>query len=388
MKKMINKSRKVLFISGSLARGGMQVVLVNIANALSRNGFEVTILCYDSRDDDLREELDSSVRYIYKPRRQFKLLNRIPHIRRYYNYRKAVWEHRASASSLYRYYIGDKDYDVEVAFYRGPSIKIISGSTNKNAIKLAWVHTDFKLCDKRSIMEWFNSMEEVRTAYQKMGKVVCVSNQARKSFEEVLGISEKTVTIYNLIPSESIIKKSQEYCPMVRRKFTVVTVGRLIPDKRHDRLLNATKKLIAKGYDFDVWIIGSGRSEEELKAFCLSNQLNNVFFIGSQDNPYKYLKQADLFVLTSQREGFAIVIPEAMACGLPILSTMCTGPTEILNDGEYGVLVDNSTEGIYNGLKSILDCHVNLEEYRKKSLLRYREFDQDNILPEIIHLFD
>ena len=384
----MNENRRVLFISGSLARGGMQVVLVNIANVLSKNGYDVTILCYDSSDDDLREELDSQVKYIYKPRRQFILMNRIPHIRRYYNYRKAVWEHRASASSLYHYYIGNEKYDIEIAFYRGPSIKIISGSTNKKAIKLAWVHTDFKLCDKRSIMEWFNNMEEVRNAYQKMDKVVCVSNQAKKSFEEVIGISEKTVTVYNLIPSESIIKKSQEYCPMVRRKFTVVTVGRLIPDKRHDRLLYATKKLVEEGYDFDVWIIGSGRSEEELKAFCHSNQLNNVFFIGAQNNPYKYLKQADLFVLTSQREGFAIVIPEAMVCGLPVLSTRCTGPTEILNDGEYGILVDNSSNGIYNGLKSILDHRVNLEEYRKKSLLRYFEFDQDNILREIIRLFD
>ena len=93
--------KKILFVTESLARGGMETVLVTISNALSQQGFDVTILCYDPRDD-LKQELNSSVRYIYKPRREFNLMNKIPHIRRYYNYRKAAWEHRSSALTLYR----------------------------------------------------------------------------------------------------------------------------------------------------------------------------------------------------------------------------------------------------------------------------------------------
>lgn len=381
------KRKHILFVTESLGRGGMETVLVNISNALVQCGYFVTILCYDS-NDVLKSDLDDNVSYIFKPRREFKLMNRIPHIRRYYNYKKAAWEHRVSARSLYGYFVGREHFDVEIGFYRGPSIKIVSGSKNRDSLKMAWVHTDFKLCDKRTIIGWFNSIEEAKGAYEKMNKVVCVSEQARKSFEDVIGCRKKTTTVYNLIPTEKILSKCQESCPVAKSRFTIITVGRLIPDKRQDRLLAATKRLLDEGFSFDVWIVGSGRAEEDLKKYCVENHLDNVSFLGMQDNPYKYLKKADLFVLTSRREGFAIVIPEAMACGLPVVSTKCAGPTEILKDGEYGLLVDNSSEGIYSGIKKMLENPALLEFYQKKSEERYKDFDETIIIKEIIDLFD
>ena len=223
---------------------------------------------------------------------------------------------------------------------------------------------------------------------RKMEKIACVSNQACVSFGRVIGHSEKTVTIYNMIPVEKIYELSKRTCPVKKRKFTIITVGRLIPDKCQDRLLKAAKRLTEEGFDFDVWIVGSGRAEESLKSYCEEHHLDNVFFCGMQDNPYQYLKQADLFVLTSRREGFAIVVPEAMTCGLPVVSTKCTGPSEILNDGEYGVLVDNNTEGVYAGIKKMLVNPALMEHYRKKSKERYKDFDEDKIIKKIIDLFN
>lgn len=382
-----NDKNRVLFVTESLARGGMETVLVTIANALVKRGYDVTILCYNPLDE-LRRDLNPSVRYIYKPRREFKVMNRIPHIRRYYNYRKAAWEHRVSPSTLYKYYVGNEKYDVEIGFYRGPSIKIISGSTNKKSIKIAWVHTDFKLCDMRTVVGWFNHLDEAKKAYGKMDRIVCVSDQAKNSFSDVIGHKDKTATVYNMISTSKIEKLKAEPCPIKKKRFTFVTVGRLIPDKRQDRILTATKKLCDEGYRFDVWIVGGGRSEDALKNYCIANHLDNVVFTGMQDNPYKFLSQADVFVLSSYREGFAIVIPEAMACGLPVLSTKCTGPTEILKDGEYGLLVDNSDDGIYNGLKSVLDNPSVKDTYKMKSEQRYLEFDEYIIMPKIIDLFN
>ena len=136
-----------------------------------------------------------------------------------------------------------------------------------------------------------------------------------------------------------------------------------------------------------MWIVGSGRCEDELKSYCTANRLDNVVFTGMQDNPYKYLSQADVFVLSSYREGFAIVIPEAMACGLPVLSTKCTGPTEILNDGEYGILVENSDDGVYKGMKELLDNRESLPYYKRQSLKRYYYYEDDIVIKDIINLF-
>lgn len=126
----------------------------------------------------------------------------------------------------------------------------------------------------------------------------------------------------------------------------------------------------------------------ELKKYCSENNLNNVIFTGMQANPYSYMRNADLFVLTSTREGFALVIPEAMACGTPVLSTACTGPVEILNNGEYGVLVDSSSEGVYEGIKNVLNNKNSLEHFKQKSKERYIDFDENIIVEKIIEMLD
>lgn len=77
-----------------------------------------------------------------------------------------------------------------------------------------------------------------------------------------------------------------------------------------------------------------------------------------------------------------------MACGLSVLDTSCTGPTEILNDGEYGILVSNDEDGIYQGMKSVLDNKDCLDYYRQQSLKRYHQFDENVIIEEIIDLFE
>lgn len=384
MKKVSKK--KILFVTQSLASGGAERVLVNIANILVERNFDVTIVCYFPMDS-LLQDLNKKVKYIYKTRKDFPILRRIPYIKRFFKERNFGWECRASAKALYKHYVEKEKYDVEIGFCRGPSIKIISGSTNRKSKKLAWVHTDFKLCDPKTITSWFNNIEEAKNAYNKMDNIVCVSHKARESFNDVIGLVEKTTTIYNMIPSQKVIEKSKEPIQLKKEKFTIVTVGRLIPDKRQDRLLSATKRLNEEGYEFDVWVVGGGRHEDELKKYCEENEIENVTFVGMQDNPYAYMKNADLFVLTSFREGFALVIPEAMVCGLPVLSTACTGPTEILKNGEYGILVENSSEGVYQGLKQVLDNKDCLEYYRQKSKERYMDFDENKIVDDIIELF-
>ena len=279
--------KKILFVTESLGRGGMERVLVDIANALTEEEYDVTILLYENRMD-LSTDLNSKVHLQYKPRKPLKIRRRLPYFHRFYN--KDKWEKRASAKALYRYYVRRKKYDIEVGFYRGPPIKIISGSSNKKSKKIAWVHTDFKLCDPKSVTKFFNNIDEVKLSYSKFDKVVCVSEKAKESFIDVIGLpNEKCRVIYNMLDTEKIIKKSQEDCPLEKNRFTVATVGRLIPDKGFDRLIKAAKRLNDDEYEFDLWIIGGGRSEDELKKLTEENKLTNVVFTGMQENPYKIL---------------------------------------------------------------------------------------------------
>lgn len=379
--------KKVLFVTESLARGGMERVLVDLSNALASRGYSVSIVTYESTDC-LKSELLSSIEYHYVKRRVFSWLKKIPVVRWLFRklLRKNGWETNASARSLYKYYVGNGKYDVEIAFYRGPSIKIISGSPNRKSRKIAWVHTDFKLCDPKSYLLFFRNLEEVREAYGTFDVISCVSKAALESFSEVIGWREKCTVVYNMVPLTKIREKGNAQPLAIKRKFTIATLGRLIPDKGVDRLLKAIARLNKDGFDFDVWIIGGGRAYDELNALARDFHLQNVVFWGMQENPYPLLKQSNLFVCSSIREGFNIALVEAMAFGLPVLSTRCTGPTEILDEGKYGLLVDNSENGLYDGIKRVLVNPDLLEAFHQKSLERCLRFCEDRIISQVIDL--
>lgn len=121
---------------------------------------------------------------------------------------------------------------------------------------------------------------------------------------------------------------------------TIVTVGRLVAQKDHATLIRAFAA-IGNASRCRLVILGSGPERSALNALADTLGLaERVHFVGYQANPYPYLAQSDLFALSSRHEGMPNVLLEALACGLPVVSTDCpSGPREILADGAYGELV-------------------------------------------------
>ncbi len=373
--------KKILFVLPWLAIGGLERVQVNLANALVDRGYDVTVMTLNPQAD-LKNELSPKVKYVYKPPKPHPIAQRIPYIRNRF-YDDGMWETRASAKKLYQYYVGNEQYDVEVGFFRGLSVKIISGSTNPHSVKLAWVHSDFKFCT--GITNNFKTMAAAKAAYGKFDRIICVSDRAKESFIEVIGYPEKATRIYNLMPAQKIRTLSEGSCNAVKRKFTVVSVGRFNAQKGFDRLIGAIKKLIADGTDMELWLIGDGEEREKLQALAAGGE--RIRFFGSQQNPYPYMKQADLYVCSSRFEGFNLTVAEALILGRPVLSTDCTGPTEILDGGKYGKIVENSEEGIYQGIKELMEDTKTRQRYKKKAKERAIYFAPEKAVQEIETLF-
>ena len=368
----------------------MERVLVDIANALVRRDYDVTVITYeDNGEENFIGELNKKIKFYNRKPREFRFRKRLPYFHRYYRPNK--WETRCSPKALYQYYVGCKTkYDVEIAFCRGPAVKIISGSTNSKSKKLTWVHNDYKLINPKTITKFFDSMESTIKAYEAFDKIVAVSDQAGRIFNEVIGYSKKTITIYNMIDLNQIYTKKELPCPVEKKSFTFISVARLIPAKGHDKLLRVVKRLNDEGYYFDLWILGTGGNcehEKNIKKYAAENDLTNVYFFGRQTNPYCFMKQADVYICTSHIEGFSISIAEAMACGLPVISTRCTGPTEILEDGKNGILIDCKEEEIYQAMKKAINNPELLNPYKEKSLERSKDFSEEKIIDKIISLF-
>ena len=148
--------------------------------------------------------------------------------------------------------------------------------------------------------------------------------------------------------------------------------------KGYDRLVNATKRLIEEGFPLHVYIVGKGEERASLeRQISHLNLTNNWTFVGFNTNPYKYVREADLYVCSSYSEGFSTAVTESLIVGTPVVSTNCSGAYELLGyNNEYGIVTENSEDGIYSGIKQMLEGDK-LSFYKQKAIERGKEFNAE-----------
>ena len=141
---------------------------------------------------------------------------------------------------------------------------------------------------------------------------------------------------------------------------------------------------------YQLLLLGDGPDMEKVKRYVYQkNEEKNVILLGKDNNPYKWMSRADILILSSKSEGLPTVLIESMICNTPVISTICqTGPREILNNGEYGILVP---VGDSNILKRSIIKLLNDENLRNTFIQKANEniyrFSPDSIIPKINNLW-
>lgn len=182
--------------------------------------------------------------------------------------------------------------------------------------------------------------------YKLSSKVIALSEGVKENIIKRYKVkAEKIKVIYNPVDLDSIEKNiehgqvANEHQAIFKEDDAkiIITAGRLVKDKDHETLIRAFAK-VNERINAKLVILGEGELEEDLKRTAYEHNIHDkVHFIGFQHNPYIYFKQADVFVLSSKREGFGHVLAEALATGVPVVSTNCKpGAREVLNYGEFG----------------------------------------------------
>lgn len=245
--------------------------------------------------------------------------------------------------------------------------------------------------------------------FRRANLITCVSKEIKARIDELFHrFSSKTRVIYNALDLKSIRRESQETGVGKLSEFQIISVGRLTKIKGLRHLLRAFKMLVDRKLDVTLLMLGDG--EEMSSLVKLAETLGiapRVHFLGFQSNPYAYMRNSDLFVLTSIHEGFPNVILEAMACGLPVVSTDCySGPLEILGakrepssgirKATYGILVpafshDCSHEHekdtcLADAMELMVRSGELRNHYRRQSTIRAREFHLDRQRDELIKI--
>ncbi|HEY0653550.1 MAG TPA: glycosyltransferase [Chryseosolibacter sp.] len=295
-------------------------------------------------------------------------------------------------------------------------VNILSGGAGKT---VTWVHGS-KAHDENisGFLGFLRHKLLIPLTYNKADAVVTVSKAIKQELVTFYGVPENKIKpIHNFFDIHQIVQKSLH--PLSTGELTIfekspvlVFSGRLVTQKNPFALLSwfagfrkvCTCKLV---------IVGDGElypqllrlsNELGLKAYSAKDNLPihehyDLYFLGFQDNPFKFIKHATLFILPSSWEGFPMVLGEAMACGVPVASADCpTGPREMLTDdnmsqlqtsdffAEHGVLLPLLNENTFpvwtETLCRLLTDKTMLQKYADRTTERARHFSKD----ENVHL--
>lgn len=171
--------------------------------------------------------------------------------------------------------------------------------------------------------------------------------------------TNKIALIKNYIDPENIKRLSRDYVvdTDIYEKNTVITsVIRVDKEKGADLIVSAAAKLKRQNISFVWYIVGDGGTRAEIEKQIIENSLDkNVILVGFQDNPYPYIKCCDIFVHPAYEESFGLSILEALILGKSVISTETMGAKEVLNNGEFGLLVSIDADSIANAVIKLIN---------------------------------
>lgn len=354
--------KKILLLIHDLGYGGAEKVLVNLANNLNKTKYDVTIqTLFDVGPN--KQFINEDVHYTGGLKYMFR--------------GNVTLMKLFSPKTLCKTIVKD-DYDIVVSFLEGPCARILSAYNSK---KVAWIHVEYK--DESVVTEAFRNLKEATNCYNSFDKVICVAETVKSSFLSYVNLEPPCEVLYNVNETRSIIDKGEETQDKIDSNFdgfNLVSVGRLsIGHKGFDRLINVHKKLIDDGIKNKLYIIGEGDDHSKLQ-----NQIDELglsetcTLVGFDENPYKYVSKADLFVCSSHKEGFSTAVTEALVLGVPVVSTEVSGAKELLgNNNEFGIVTDNNENALYDGVYKMLSKKDLLEHYKAQAIIRGKEFSTE-----------
>lgn len=383
---------KVLFVINNMTIGGTRSSLVNFITYLSNIHKEIEIdLFLLSKTGEYLSRIPSSVNILsgdrwtycsFKSRKDLTTIEKID--RAFLCIAKKIFGHEKVLSVVFDKNIKSrigKEYDIVVGFQEGLSNDFAGRMPAKK--KVLWIHNNFENLDVLS--------RGFYSSYKKADAIVFVAEASKKSFEKQYPeFANKMKLIRNIILQDDIRKRANQPVKDVfytKKKETIklISVGRVVPQKAFDRVILAAQELVNRKIDFEWIVVGNGPDFVELNKKVAVSGLGQVLrFVGGKENPYPYMKQADLLVLSSIYEAQPMVIIEALTIGTPVMSTRFASASELLGEKEYGVIVDNTPEGVSEGVYKLC-CNRNKIDLMKEKTQDFI-YDNEVIVNEFLHL--
>lgn len=370
---------KLLYcIAGTCHSGGMERVLANKANYLTNHGYEVVIVTTDQQGRPPFFPLDERIRCIdlginYEENNGKSFANKLLH------YPLKQYLHKKRLTAVLK----QEKPDITLSMFcndAGFITRIPDGSK-----KVLEIH-----------FSKFKRLQYGRTGLWRLADI-WRSKQDEKivqRFDKFVVLTEEDKGYWGNLPNITVIPNARTFIPQQVANWNnkkVIAIGRYNYQKGFERLIEIWRRVVD---DFPEWrleIVGDGEERDKLQSLIETYELNNfITLVRSHNEIDKNYLSASIYVLTSRYEGLPMVLLEAQAFGLPIVSYRCKcGPADIITDGTDGFLIEEEdTEGFVSALKRLMGDFTLRKRMGEKALLSSERFSEERVMQRWATLFE
>ena len=363
---------KILIVIGNMCVGGIQKSLLELLKALSVcPEYEVSLFCC-KKSGAFLERIPKEIQIL--PENPYALTTELPLYEckkqgfKYYCFRllSSVWSKfftKSVPAAILCKPIGriEGEYDVAISYSQPLGDKDFCNLTNEIVLnctnaqrKITFVHCDFG--------SYGGNTKRNRHLYQKFDGIAAVSDSVGRRFAKIVPEAlQNLYTVYNFCDSYEIQQMAMQN-PVTYQSKTFVTVARLSEEKGILRCIPIFEQLKKIGFDFEWHIVGGGPLKERILSEISRCSLEeNIILEGEQVNPYRFMKNADYFLLPSFHEAAPMVFDEALALNIPVLTTNTLSAMELVGKRGSGLVCENTDQSIYDMLYRVMSNDINVD---------------------------
>lgn len=371
--------KKLLFALQTMVMGGVEKELITVLQELDPKEIEATVLVMYEQDASIMEKIPSWVKVInLNIDRNYYCADTITIAKQRIKKGKLFEAFSLIVKKLLK--IGQTGsninienipsletyYDTAVCYHiHSPlTVKYIAEKV-KAKKKVGWIHNDFITSSYR--------VDKIKKHLNCYDLFVAVSEKIKLEFLNLCpGYTSKTKTVHNVLNQKEIIDKSLDPIDddsFLKKTgyFSFLTVGRLESQKGYDIAIQVAKILKQHGMKFLWFFIGDGSLKAEINKQILDFDLcDNVKLLGRRENPYKYMKNCDIYIQPSRHEGYCLTVIEAKILAKPIIITDFAGANEQITNGINGIIVPcNDIEKIANAIMNLANNSKQMSEFSR-----------------------
>lgn len=371
--------KNLLFVIPSLSPGGGEKSLVNLLNHIDYNLYnvdlylfkktgifinsvpkEVKILNSSDKFSAFSKGLFYSLFYLLKNKEFELIFHRLLFSINYRRIKNKNVAEQYTWKQLSKFIdVIEQEYDVAIGYLEKSSLYYTIDKV-KAHMKVGWVHTNYTNSGMKSNLD--------ESYFNKLNSIITVSEECASSLTKEFPESKNKIRLVYNIVSPSFINFLSKECIQDLNNFkndyiNIVTVSRLSYEKGIDLALKSCAILIRKGYKIKWFIVGEGPERKLLEKLIKKFDIEEYFYLlGIKENPYPYLKKADIYVQPSRYEGKSIAIDEAKILHKPIIVTNFETAKDQINDKVNGVIVPMDERGIAEGIISLIKNEVFMKQ--------------------------